>query len=1452
MQFGVNRSEGTRLRFELHRLSLQQFVSAYLEDFSYGYRHPLIDTEDAPLAKSWSLIPGPETAIGGIHEVGIPEDVDPGIYVLSMKLDGMIQDQLFLLLTRNTIAVKQGGEQLVVWVSEINGVALPEAEVRIYTARGVKAREGVTDESGIYRTTVNPEQQPVLVLARGEGEDVTAAGLTSAWKSGGFSWWRWWGESRTTQEFDYTAHIYTERPIYRPGQRVLFKAILRADDDALLSTPKSNTPVTLRIRDARDNVLQTFELRTNSYGSVHGEFQLGEGVVLGDYSLEVVLEGETHRQTFKVQDYRKPDIDLRVTTDAQAYVRGDTIQVDVEARYFFGEPLSGAEIQLTQFELVENHDNWWTDSGFEPESGTIWFPLSSSRSAARTDAQGRATLRVKAQLSENGYEPWYSNLRKTAVGVEVRLSDASRQEVSAFAVVTVYSADEKLQLDVGDYLLEPGGTAVVKALVTSLSGEALPDHGLKLELRQWDRGTYDYDTVVLEEELTSDEGGHASLPMRVNKPGFYQVRLSSSDRRGNLVFANDWIYVHRENDAWQPDAGGERLSIRAERTAYEPYEKARLFIESSFSGPALLTFERGETRREKPVELTAPLTTIEVPILWHDAPNIFVTVNAWRPELRKEVEWLYHNLPDSHLLTDTVELSVAVTGKTLDVTVSPDREEYGPGEEATFTVQVRDSQGKPVAAELSFALVDEAVFRLSEDLSPSLFESFYSPREHLVKTYDSMAPYREIYPPGRGGGGGDGSPIPGDPRSDFPDTAIWMPVIQTDARGQAVIQVTLPDNLTSWRATVKAFTRDTKVGQAAASITTRKDLVIRPFLPRTLVAGDRVELSAFVHNNTAEVLAVVADLSLADGGDRLLGILGPDSQAVILQPGEVRIVGWSAKALLPGIAQLLFRAAASGREDAVRLPIPIRQLAIPSVSTQTGEVRGELSTVIAYPEDALSSSLVRVEISRTVAGTLFSGLEYLTGFPYGCVEQTMSRALPNAVVGRAFYRLGITQGAGAAELEPKIRAGLQRLYGFQHEGGGWGWWYDDESDAYQTAWVVFGLSVTREAGYEVDENVIQRGAAWLKDHLDEMDPRTQAYSLYSMSYAGHGEPGATVAVARRVSELDTFSQAALALALKKIGMNEQANDILGLLADTTETSAAGVFWPNPHEDGHYHEKTMSSSTRSTALALTAFAQIQPAHELVPGITRWLMAQRRQEGWGTTNETSFAILALTDHLLSLEEAGEGTEVSVEWNGERIASAELSGAEPALTVDIPAAHLKPGLNALRILENGDGTLYYRIISRTDLALERVEAAGEVGITRRYANATGREVNESALGELVQVTLSVVVPEDMYFVILEDKLPGGLEALNESLNTASHPTSPYESPDFRWEQLGYNNKEVWGDRVSFFVTDLPRGSYTFSYLARATHRGAFQAAPAELWAMYDPSGWGRSASDMLSVVD
>ncbi|MCA9969765.1 MAG: Ig-like domain-containing protein, partial [Anaerolineales bacterium] len=1174
VQYTVNNANLDDVSFDLYQLTLPQFLDRYASGFrgTAGWE-PLrpISTENAPLVASWAA-PTDSPGFGyyrDVREVRVPADVPPGLYILSLSA-GRLEDQLILVLTSYTVAVKQAENQVVAWVTDINGDPVPAADVAVYARSGAVIAQGTADASGVFRADLNRDPEPLIVVA-GVAADRTASGLTWEWRTDSAAVFDWWRPRPTTQ--DTAVHLYTERPIYQPGQTVHFKAVIRRDDDAVLSLLPAGTAVTARLRDARNNVVQTLDLQTNPFGTVHGSFQLAAGAMLGDYAVEISIPeagaraASVHRQLFKVQDYQKPDYEVRVSTDAIAYVDGDTVEVTIDSRYFFGEPVANANVVVNLFHVAPT--NWWEDPA-EARDFT-WHDGYREPRRGRTDENGRFTLTLRAEASSSyryyNSGEWGSSVAQNLWGIEATIDDGSHQTASGHAIVRVFSAAERVLLEPTGYFQQPGQPFAVTARVLTVAGDPVSGRELTISLRRWRSSSSAYTEEVQSAQMTTGADGRASLPFTIAEPGHYQLRVTGTDARGNAIAYHDWIAAFSNSDAFGGWAGSSSaLRVSADAADYAPGDTARLLIESQFAGPALLTFERGTTRRTQLVQLAPPVTAVSVTIQPDDAPNIYVTVNAWQAQDTTLEGDVWSSLADSQLFQATAELRVPVTDKTLTVTITPDRDTYAPRDAATFTVRVTNGRGEPVSAEVSLGVVDEAIYALSGELAGPIFDAFYFERGNIVRTYDALAPSR--YLGLGGGGGGGGGDLAVSPRADFPDTAAWYPTLQTDWNGEATVTMTLPDSLTSWRLTAVAATADTQVGEATAHITTTQPILIRPILPTILTAGDTLHLTALIHNNTQRPQTLTVAITV---NQLQLTINHSPSQTLTLPPNTTRPLGWTATAESAGDAELTLIATVDGETaDAIRLPLTIQPLAVPDVATQVGQFQGELSTAVDMPAGALPLSEVRIELSRSIAGSLLEGLEYLTGFPYGCVEQTMSRALPNAVVGRAFFQLGIGNPTLQADLPAQVNASLQRLYGYQHNDGGWGWWYDDSSHDYQTAWVIFGLATMREAGYEVDPGVIDRGVAWLNENLETMDVRTRAYALYSMAVADQPNADATIRLLDDTTTLDTFSLAGLALALDAVGEREMAQGVLDALAETAVTTDGLVYWRGSGEDGHYY------------------------------------------------------------------------------------------------------------------------------------------------------------------------------------------------------------------------------------------------------------------------------------------
>jgi uncharacterized protein YfaS (alpha-2-macroglobulin family) len=1041
--------------------------------------------------------------------------------------------------------------------------------------------------------------------------------------------------------------------------------------------------------------------------------------------------------------------------------------------------------------------------------------------------------------------------------MEVTAKDGSNQAVTGVYSFAVYRSSELLTLETDGYYMQPGETFTATARVLDLFDQPVTGREVTLTTSSWNRETFKFNNAEQKFKLQTDANGLVKQEIKLNA-GYHQLTLKGTDAHGHEIVANRWVYVFRSKQDWFERYSDRFLSISAEKDSYKPYEIARFAIESTFSGPALLTFERGSVINNKMIELTAPLTIVETEIIPEHAPNVYVTVNAWQAASkdvgRDRYYYSYVTYADSYLRLAKTQIEVDSTAKALDIDISTDKQTYAPGEKLTANIHVSDASGKPALAELSLAVVDEAIYGLASDLSNDIFNAFYGPRGHSVSTFDSMAPSRVIMVGGRGGGGGD-EMLP-TPRSEFPDTSAWLPVITTDENGNAVVTFDLPDNTTSWRLSVKAITLNHQVGQSYTNVETKKDVFVRPILPRILTDGDQATLTAFVHNYSTNQQTLTVRLS-APG----LEVRGQVDQTVSLKPGEVLPVGWQVRVQSAKPTQVTITAKRGADiVDSILLPLALQPAAVQDIQNQSGQFNGTLTLPLALPNVEKETSEVRLTLNRSMSGTLLNGLDYLTGYPYGCVEQTMSRALPNAVVAHASAELGVGGADMQTRLDPMIKASIQRLYGLQHSDGGWGWWTDDISDPYQTAWVLFGLGVMNDSGYTIEPMVMDNAATFLNDQVgiySQLDVRTQAYALYSLAQAGRGNLEDTQAlVTASIYELDPFSQAALALALKKLGKQEQAQAILDILSQSALKQNEHVYWPQPSYDGEYHNKTMASSVRTTAFVLLAYAEIDPKNDQLPGIVNYLADQRQGiYGWGTTNETSFTILALTEYLAQQQGQLGSTPYEVLVNGKSLAFGTLEIGHASASIDIPLAELKDGMNSLLVITQDENPVYFDLSTRYDLLQSDVEAAGNVLVTRQYLDPkTKKPLHNFEAGQLVRVEVKVAVPENAYFFAVEDYLPGGLEAINEGLNTTNSVSMDmwgYEGYlPFYWQDYGYNYKEIRGDRVVFFITTLEKGTHTFSYYARVTTPGQFIALPAQAYAMYDTDLWGRSESAHIQI--
>ncbi|HEX4265047.1 MAG TPA: alpha-2-macroglobulin family protein [Verrucomicrobiae bacterium] len=675
-------------------------------------------------------------------------------------------------------------------------------------------------------------------------------------------------------------------------------------------------------------------------------------------------------------------------------------------------------------------------------------------------------------------------------------------------------------------------------------------------------------------------------------------------------------------------------------------------------------------------------------------------------------------------------------------------------------------------------------------------------------------------------------------RSDFRSTVFWQPDIVTDKNGTATVKVKYPDSLTAWKATARAVTGVNQFGIAETTTQTKQPLIVRLEAPRFFVVGDLCAVSAVINNNTETAMTVSPSIT-ADGltvsglfvnGKFVKGEPGPievpsnserrvDWAVSVQQSGEVKVkvVGVARSAKLTDAMEKTFTAYEHGIEKFI---------------AKSGKARGsDIAVKLDLPHERKpGSTALSVQVTPSMAVTMLDALPYLADYPYGCTEQTMSRFLPAVITARTLRDLGLqpedvmgrafggieTNSAAAThpngkknleQLNDMTEAGLKRLYDFQHGDGGWGWWKEGDSDHWMTAYVVWGLSLARDAGVEVKQDVLRRAATYLDEHLveEEENPDMQAWMLHAYAAYKHG-PGSPGKFTGKAEDnlwnhrdaLNAYTRALFALAEHNLNNSARAKTLVENLANgvkhddhpdtsiliqpATQNSKPETIQGTAHwgEDGVYW-RWSDGGVEATAFALRAMLAIDPTNQLVEPVTNWLIKNRRGAQWNSTRDTAIVVLALNDYLRASGELKGDLEYEVFVNGKSIARKKISGADvfnaPSRFVVEPK--LIQDSNSIRIVrKTGNAPVYFAAEAKFFSTEEPITPAGnEIFVKREYYKLVGRPTLLKGLvydreplrdgdtvksGERVQTVLTIEGKNNYEYLLFEDLKPAGLEAV------------------------------------------------------------------------------------------
>jgi alpha-2-macroglobulin len=1414
--------------------------------------------------------------------------LQPGLYyvgVFSPQSEVTAKNIYFAASSQVNLTFKLGATEALVWAVDLpSQTPVRNAPITIYDNAGNQIISGTTDDKGLWKGAVEAREGQLYAVL-GTPADENFALATSSWNMG-FAAWDF-GYSFNSQAPHTEIYMYTDRPMYRPGQTVYFRGVARQAFNGRYELPQINE-VPVMLRDANGTQLLSLNAQLSPYGTFNGEYKLPDGAVPGYYTFENPALDLWF--SFQVAEYRKPEIDLSVDFSADETRLGDAANAEVSARYFFDAPANDVEVNWALYSRPDYFympdyetgllDTSWLDTFRMPGPGSDYFGTLIGDGTGQTTRDGLLSIELPAiPEAETGQ----------LVTLEVTAQDDSGLPISARSQMRVHPADFYIGVRPDQWIGRADTPIGFEVYTVDWAQNPSGVKALSAEFKQvrWEKETDSAGyptykpvfTPVSSSNLATGPDGRARLSFVPPAAGTYMLEVSGGGARTQSM-----IWVGGASSAAWPDLPNQRFEITADRESYQAGDTAKLFIPNPFAvnSLALVTIERGVVSKADVISLSGSGREYSLPLTEADAPNVYVSVTVLGQ--------------GNDFRSGLVNLPVAPDDKALTVQVTSNPAEAGPRQNVTFDVIVTDYQGQPVEGEFSLSVVDLASLAVADPNAQDILPAFYSNQPLGIETGLSVAAYTgrdAIQPGGMGGGGGGDVPFL---REEFPDTAYWNPSLITNSDGRGQVTMTLPDSLTTWQVDVRGLTVDTKVGQADTQIVSTKPLLVRPVTPRFLVNGDHVLMAAIVNNNTPNRLSVSVNLQ-SEGF--VLDEPGQATQQVDVPANGRTRVEWWGTAGFADAADMVFSATSTGTpslQDSARPvwgQLPILQYTAPQAFVTGGVLRGAASQqeVISLPRTFTpNGGGLDVELSPSLAGSLLSALEAVDIPDSSSAEAILSYFLPNLEVYQAINGAGLNDPALTERVAANVDSGVHKLLNLQNEDGGWNWWGSTPigeqtvpSDRYISAYVTFGLIRARAVGVSVDENALQQAGTYLRGLRSEITNDTAGAALDEITFIQFVLAHASSFDETTINNLYTMrekmspaSRALLAYVIDAVNpADERVRDLISNLEAGAIVASSSAHWETPRENIF----SRGSPIYTTSLVVYVLSKLDPANQVVFNAVRYLAAHRNARGlWGMGHDNAWAMLALNEAMLGFGDLNADFAFEATFNGGPLLNGDVAGNQ-VLTPSEAQVSLEylsstsPNLLTIQ-RKDGLGRLYYRAVLNVNrpvedvrpldsgMRIERVYVDGNCRAERSAAETkrcTPLSTLRLAADQTITARLTLVLPRDSYYVMVEDFIPAGMEILNRSLKTSQQAIDSTDVEvqfDDRdpfadgWGWWLFHEPQVRDDGILFAADYLPAGTYVLTYTLVPLQAGEYRVLPAHAWEAFFPEVQGSSAGAVFEI--
>lgn len=1387
---------------------------------------------------------------GGWQERKITLDpLPPGVYMLQL-VQGRIEGQVVLVVTDLKVQVKQTDGDVLVRVAGKNLAPVAGAEVRLRSPAGA-GPAGTTDAQGEVHLA---SKEPRLLVLTSAGGDTAVVDT----------------DFYSTLAVAPDVFLYSDRPIYRPGDTVQFRGVVRQPDAFLsrLFTPRERE-VTIALTVAEGREVKT-RAHVDEFGSFAGALDVPVDVGTGVVRLAASLDGQLHGAETRVEEYVKPTFYVEVLGESDAVRPGEKLKAKLRARRFAGGSPVGAHYEVFLYRSLVDAPAWVDDAGLGGQGSAVTYG-SASTTEGKLSVPVRLFSSVDARGVQYGADPWATAAELGPIGeaeLEVTIPAlASGDERYPWR----YSLSVRVRDDQGTfangsrpYFLAPSDVVgiVQPAAVVTLSGTEVPlsvrATGLSGAPYGQATGTVEYilrkangdEKRLTDKAFTTGPDGVWRSSMPAPSAGTVVARVTLKDRQGRPWTGEASLLVAGAKGEEAVRVPSLQLASRAAPLAPGDRAEVVALLPSGWgpggkdSGKVWVTLTGAGIFESRLVEVDGLSLVHRFEIERRFGSAVYVSVA--------------HPTSAGRWVERTASFRIVPPERVLSVSVSPERPEAEPLGPQTLSLRVVDHQGKGLRAQVSVGVVDKAIYSLQGEFRPRILDFFYPLVRNNVSTFTSADfqayGYGELLARAFHQPGHAFAAVKPPTKTREVDTAYWNPSVLTDEDGRAQVTFTLPKNQTLWTVTAVAADVSGRFGECTAEFAARGGTLLVASTPLFLREGDLASGSvriARAEKGGAEKVELTVALDGSITGAQV-------KETVSLEPKAERLVPFALKASKPGTGRIILAAAGGDRPLSDRRAVPIRSSSIEQVVATASFGGGRLELPLPAGAEVEEVSLALRPSSVALA---LSQVEDLLTYPYGCLEQLVATTIPNVALYRVLEKTGSVEGLDAparsllAEARSRSVQGVDRILALARQGGGFTWFSGyDATSVPLTIIALDGLSHAVEAGL-----------------LSRTDPRLTESANWLASREGLSLPlDATRAYV--LARLDGPRQAARVRVLLDRVADESQPDLYPVALAALAAESAGIS----AEPATRARITALAARANSALIQTAEWRTEAAYYDYPlrraGLTAVLAhaASLRDVDVAMARRRLFEVLGDRTSLSTFERAT--VILHSLWLVERDAKALKSGPPPSIEVEggplprlVPrggglVATLDPRVRAVKV-GAFEGQAELRAKVRVPAASAPQVAAG-MSVQRTYYRLLpggGRKAlvpgETVAQGEELFVELTVDAHDgepwrsirSAYYVV-EDPIPAGFSPLTED---KVYRGPPYELP-IAHEAL--KRRSLSPERALLFFEEpafWSRSPRTIGYVLRASFPGRFNAPGAMIEDMYAPRVHGRSAPAVLEVV-